>query len=389
GIKRNSTISLISASFLIAACSLTKYFGMSLIPLLFAYSLAEKRKLGYWVLFLLIPILILAAYQWATFTLYGTGLLLNGFSYSSSYRELFHSNYFTKVLTGLVFTGGCLISALFYFPLLWRKRILAVCALLTLLYILSLPFLITIGAFEISTGEGVKWLNVIEFSLLTLAGANVVALVVHDLWRNRNADSLLLFLWSMGTLIFVCFLNWSINGRSILPIVSVFGIVLMRHFDRLEAVGYFKVPWRIILPLVPAAIIALWVTWGDYIFAESARSAAIEIHDTYKSASGTLWFQGHWGFQYYMEKLGGKAIDFSNSVPAEGDIVIIPSNTSKTFPMPQDRMFFLSEYRFPMYTYITTLNGDTGAGFYSDAFGPFPFVIGYKTDEKYTVFQLH
>ncbi len=389
GIKRNSTISLICASFLIAACSLTKYFGMSLIPLLFIYSLAKQRKLGYWTLFLLIPVLILAAYQWVTFTLYGTGLLLQGFSYSASYRQSPHINYFAKALTGLVFVGGCLISLLFYVPLLWRKRILAMCALFTLFYMVSLPFLRTIGNFEISTGEGVKWLSVVEFSLLSLAGANFVALVVYDLWGNRNTDSLLLFLWSIGTLIFTCFLNWSINGRSILPLVPVLGIVIMRHFDRSGALDHVRASWRILLPLVPAAIIALGVTWADYIYADSARSAAVQINNTYKNASGTLWFQGHWGFQYYMEKLGGKAIDAGHPALAEGDLVIIPSNVSRIFPMRQDRMFLLSEYRFPMYTYITTQNEDAGAGFYSDVFGPFPFVIGYKTVEKYTVYLLH
>ena len=63
------------SSLLIAACALTKYFGLSLIPLLLVYSLVRKRRLGSWAGFLLIPLFVMGGYEVWTRALYGRGLL--------------------------------------------------------------------------------------------------------------------------------------------------------------------------------------------------------------------------------------------------------------------------------------------------------------------------
>ena len=46
------------AAMLIAACGLTKYFGMSLFPLLAAYSVLQQRRVGRWLLYFVWPVLI-------------------------------------------------------------------------------------------------------------------------------------------------------------------------------------------------------------------------------------------------------------------------------------------------------------------------------------------
>jgi 4-amino-4-deoxy-L-arabinose transferase-like glycosyltransferase len=386
GIKAKSNLSLLCASLLIAACSLTKYFGVSLVPLLLAYSLAEKRKPGYWILFLSIPLLVLAAYQWTTYTLYGRGLLLNAASYALSHREEYSHYFFSRPLIGLVFAGG-LLSIFFYSPFLWRRRTAVTGAVLTLLCIALLPLLGTVGDFKISTGGGVNWPFVFQFTLMACAGVNFLAIIVADLWRNRNPDSVLLFLWSMGTLIFTCFLNWTINGRSILPLVPAFGILLMRHFDTLEESGSLTTSWPVFLPLALAFVFALWVARADYSLAETAQRAAITIRDTYKDAPGTLWFEGHWGFQYYMEQFGGKAVDVRRPALAQGDIVIIPLNNTCIYRLTRD-LELIRSAQFSTAGFMTILNGDTGAGFYSDLYGPLPFAIGPDAVEEYYAYRV-
>ena len=71
GIEYNRWSALCAAAVLLALCALTKYFGMALIPLILVYSVVKKRKLEIQVLFLLIPVIILAGYQWLTYELYG------------------------------------------------------------------------------------------------------------------------------------------------------------------------------------------------------------------------------------------------------------------------------------------------------------------------------
>jgi len=39
-------------------------------------------------------------------------------------------------------------------------------------------------------------------------------------------------------------------------------------------------------------------------------------------------------------------------------------------------------------SWLTTMNPKLGAGFYSDVFGPLPFVIGSVPTEKFMVFEI-
>ena len=82
------------------------------------------------------------------------------------------------------------------------------------------------------------------------------------------------------------------------------GILLVRRIEQraLPFKRYSTLFW----PLVPAVFVALLVTWADYGLANSARSAVEKIYATYIKEQRPLWFQGHWGFQYYMELRGAK-----------------------------------------------------------------------------------
>ena len=388
GIKTESNISLGIASLLIAACCLTKYYGMSLIPLVFAYSLTEKRRLGRWMLFLLFPVLILVAYQWATHALYGRGLLLDAVSYSTTFRARMSAGFLTKALVGLAFIGGCLITILFYSPIFWRKWIVATGTLLILFLTFFLKHFTTVLNFQIFDNSNINWLFIIQFSILCCAGVCIIFIAIADIWRRRDADSLLLFLWLMGTFIFAIFLNWSINGRSILPAVPASGILLIRHLSRRKVDGHNKSYWHLLLPLVPALVIALLVTWADYRLANASRSAAIKIYNTFSSAPGTLWFQGHWGFQYYMETLGAKALDFERPAISAGDIIIIPLNNTNIRPMSKEWFVLIQEFQLSTDTVMATMNSAAGAGFYSDLWGPLPFAVEYQTNEKYYAFRM-
>jgi 4-amino-4-deoxy-L-arabinose transferase-like glycosyltransferase len=388
GILKNNHTALVIASLLIAACGLTKYFGMSLIPLLITYSLFEKRKIGRWMLFMLIPLLALSVYQWATHVLYGKGLLLDAASYAASTREILRGNFVTKMLTGMAFIGGCMIPALFYSPLLWKKWILAAVALSISIIVFTLYQYTTVLNFTTPKSNNINWLFIGQLSLLCCAGVSYLALVGADIWKRHDADSFLLFLWAMGTLVFAIFVNWTINGRSILPVAPLSGILLVRQLSRQKGTDYHKHFVRLLLPLAPVLSIALLVTWADYRLANTARDAAANIYALYKQTSEPVWFQGHWGFQYYMEKVGAKAAALDSSNLKVGDIIVTPLNNTNVRNPSRD--LFTPGQRYIVSTdgWLTTMNRRTGAGFYSDIWGPLPFVISRDTDEEYDVFRL-
>lgn len=386
GLKNGSTPALIAAAVLIALSSLTKYYGMCLIPLLFVYSLAKERRLDRWMPFLFIPVIILALYQWYTFTLYGKGLLLDASSYALEHQQGGVRNFFTKGLIGLFFTGGCLISILFFSFFLWRTRTLIIGAVLLLPFIVYYVSQLAPHGLAYTGDNRINWPFVVHCYLFPAAGIGVLCLAASDLWRGKDADSLFLFLWIVGTFVFASFVNWTVNGRSVLPMFPAMGILVLRRMEHRNALNG-PMTASVLLPLVPALLIALSVTWVDYKWANIARKEAVALSHQNGKGPRTVWFQGHWGFQYYMQEHGGRAIDLNKSILERGDAVVVPSNNTSIEPMPEDRFKSLQVRIVAPVKWLSASNDSTGAGFYSSGVGPLPFVFGRVPEVTYTVFR--
>jgi dolichyl-phosphate-mannose-protein mannosyltransferase len=383
GMENDNVIDLLSAAFMIAACSLTKYYGASLIPLLLVYSLVKKRRLGNWLLFMIIPVIILACYQWLTYKMYGVGLLLDAGTYAAKARNITGQGVAGDLLTGLSFTGGCLITALFLAPLLWGKKWLAGGAAVLVLIVCGLAGMDKFGVLPLQTRSGVNWLAVLQLSLFIVSGLSLISLTVADLWKNRDADSCLLFCWILGTFVFACLMNWTVSGRNILPMVPAAGIILAR---RLGAEGMDR-PGRsswLAAALGLSLLIGLMAAWADYRLADTARDAAARIGRAYAQIPGKLWFQGHWGFQYYMERVGGKPVDFNRSILSRGDIVVTPRQNTNVRPLPEDLVVHLNTVSLspggPLSVFFSR-----GAGFYTSVCGPLPFALGKAQNMEYLV----
>lgn len=386
GMKENKQWNLLFAAMLISLCTLTRYVGIALVALLFVYSLMQKRKLGVWVLYLLIPPVILAGYLWAAQLLYGGGLLSEAASFAVRFRWKEKVALFPKVLTGLAFAGGCIMTVLFYVPLLWSRRVMIVGAILTILFILILASAEKIGSTPTRNINGVKWGFLIQVALMVAGGVSLVALAGVDIRQCRDADSLLLLLWVVGIFFFASFINWTVNARSILPMIPAAGILLVRRVERLSKTKREVRMWRAAWPLVPAAVVALSVGWADYAWANTARSAAETISKSFENYKGDIWFQGHWGFQYYMESNGHKALDFKHSKPASGDIIIVPSNNCFSWNLPQKDFLLSQTFQVEPLRWLATMNLSLGAAFYADVWGPIPFAVGPVDVEKYRAY---
>lgn len=368
---------LIVAGILISLCALTKYFGISLISLLAVYTLLKRRR---WAALaaLLIPVAVLTAYQLATLWMYQRGLLLDAISFSVRARRGYGSGWLTPFI-GLAFSGGCLMSVLFFLPLLWSRRGLIVLVVLSALLVQPLA-------------AGRNWDGTILFqaALFLLGGIAVLALVLSDWQRHRDADAALLFLWAAGTLAFGIALNWVINARSLLPLAPVIGILIARRLDRLRGLAIEPLPWREAWPLLPAAVVALFVTIADYRQAGADRDAARRIAANCLSGPGKLWFEGHWGFQYYLQKHGGAAEDQGGNRFHfhKNDFLALPGeNTGVFHELAADEVrevFVVEEILSPL---GGTMSRQQGAGFYSHDHGPLPFVFGPAPPLRYRLLR--
>ena len=327
GIEKDKSLYLLCASILISLSSLTKYFGISLIPLLLFYTLVKKRKLGAWSIFFSIPIGVLLGYHFLTLVLYGNSLLLNAatLAINPDFADKTPS-IIKRTLTGLSFTGGCMAGILFYTHLLWSRRALFGGAII---FLMLTAALVCMNAESIITTPNISTIPyylIIQYSIFITIGGQILLLSVADLLTYKDAKSMLLFLWVFGTFVFASYLNWTINARTVLPMIPAVGIIVIRRIQTKTGLKNSLKSFKYIWPLIPAALIALSATWADVTLANSQRTAAREITSEFNNYPHTIWFQGHWGFQYYMQSIGAKPLDYKNSLIKDGDIVVVPLN---------------------------------------------------------------
>jgi 4-amino-4-deoxy-L-arabinose transferase-like glycosyltransferase len=376
GLDRKSHPLLAVAGFLAAAAILTKYFGASLLPLLLAYGLMRERRIGMWCLHLLIPTAIFAAYLlWARY-LYG----LNPLSEAAQYAAKTAADDLARPLIGVAFTGACLATVMFYVPLLWRRRTLALGAVPGITGFFTIAYYDDYFFYRAASSNAQAFQFAAHYALFLLAGITVLSLCVTDARRTRDADSGLLVLWLLGTFAFSTFLNWSITARTILPMAVPAAILLSRHLDQNRAVSqpwFQRCRWGL---MVPAFALALWVSYGDYAAAYLARRAAYDVQRQNGSHAGKYWFMGHWGYQYYLEESGLRYLtpDAKAELAAGDRVAIFRWLTLDSMTFDPTTMFRVpdAEISIANPVGISTHHPLTRSGFYTSMLGPLPFTIG-------------
>jgi 4-amino-4-deoxy-L-arabinose transferase-like glycosyltransferase len=377
------------SALLITLCALTKYFGVALVPLLAAYSLARQRRLGSWAWYLLLPIAVLTGYQDWTKAVYGLRMISEAAHMSAGVRQARQSSALAKALVDLSFVGGCMLPALTFAPVLWpRRKILAVCVVSGIAGILISSGRIALGEMLWPYDFYGHWLLVgSQLTLFIAAGLSVMALAFADAWERKDADSVLLMLWVVGTFIFTGFLNWAINARSVLPLIPAVGILLARRVDALQMKSIRWRPAMLAIPLAAAGAVSLWLTWADTELANSARTAAALVQQKTRNQPDKVWFLGHWGFQYYMESFGALPVVVDDPPHQPGDF-LATAGDRLLFEMRPEFVASRDVIEIPMRLGITTIQSEMGTGFYDSDLGPLPFAIGPVPPEHYELIRL-
>jgi 4-amino-4-deoxy-L-arabinose transferase-like glycosyltransferase len=374
------------AAIFIAACALTKYFGIALLPLLLAYSLSKRRRIAVSIAYLAIPVLLLALYQHWTRGLYGRGLLSDAIQYASLHNRGHELSFPAKTLLGLVFTGGCALPALFLSPQLWKRR--SIFATVAVAIAAGLAISGHQAWFETPRASAVWTAVSAQMALWIAGGLSAVGVALISL-RKITPERLLLSLWAGGTFFFAAYLNWTINARSVLPMIPAAAILVACLLERRKTA---PTPRSLALTgaaLLAAAVVSIWVTRADANLANAGRTAAAQLSRQVGPSHAAVYFEGHWGFQYYLQQSGARPADLRNSPFHAGDVLIIPENTTNSFGPPPG--FVLAEVRMvelPLAGGIATMSEPAGAGFYASVWGPLPFAFGRVPPERYLVARL-
>ena len=379
GLELHNYWLLLLASLLLAAAALTKYFGASLVPLLAVYTLVQDRRLTSRLLFLLIPVAVIGIYEVMTKAKYGQGLFSGAMIYPWEATAKAEKQLSGQFLTGLSFTGGCLFSALFYAPFLKSRKVI-ISGIAIFLALLPLFYLGITRGLTWRTGAAVT----AEGALFATLGIGILALAVADIVQQKTADSLLLGLWVFGTFFFAAVMNWSITSRTFLPMAPAVVILLLRRCKTFAHDNGLSLWW----PLLPAALVSLLITMADYKLADTARLASKSFQDRFRNEPGKVWFEGHWGFQYYMEQWKAKPVDWDQRGIISSDLLILAlgnTNVSLTPPVPTTGP--PEQVNYPQFL-LATMSPEMRAGFYSSIWGPLPWAFARIPPERYLIFRV-
>jgi len=382
GLETGKHVPLLMSALCICLSALSKYFGISMLPLLLVYTLMVKQKPGWWIVYLLAACAVLWGYNAVTAKMYGHGLLTDAVSYTQNLDPLLKSSLPVKSITTLIFSGGCLLSAVFFMPFFISRKwlIIGLAAIAAGIGIMYVPGLWAQLAPRYTKSTA---LELFQGGIFIAGALACIGVVILDVYKRRDAASIVLLLWVLGTLAFTGFFNWTINARSILPMAPALGIVIARRIGDTATAKLHRKLW---MAIIPAAALSLLVTWADYAMANSSRDAADSIARDYGSFSRTIYFEGHWGFQYYMEQHGFKAIDFNHTDKLKhGDIIVLPYNNTNVFPTPDGFADKVSVTDLTPCPFLTVMNVIGHAGFYAHGWGPLPYAFGKAPAEIYTV----
>ncbi len=438
GLERDSRADLLAGGLLAGLGFCVKFPALALVPLLATYGFCRKQRFGWWLGAACIPLLFVGAYEWSTTVLYGKGLFHFAAAMSSHARSQQISSIIARQFVGLSYLGGCFLPALFAAPLLWSTGSTVRGLLVIVPCVLVYPYF---GEYVVlwEPDGSPNWLLCLQSSIFIVSGLHVLLLAVNELGSPRNAASFLLFLWIVGIFVFATSVNWTLNGRSLLPMTPAVVLLILRQLERrFPAAGLARSPslleqlwWppakrlaaqalaarkppqgrkglAMLLArsrqmfedgsaglallccfvLLPATGLSLIVSKADRDFANSARTAAQELCAKYARPGRTLWFEGHWGFQYYMENHGARPLERKFLQPDRGDYVIVPWLAPCLFDFPTNYVRLVDCQSYLPNPGCSLMSLSAGAGFYGSMLGPFPFSCGNINPQRYYVFEV-
>jgi len=372
-LKRDSIILFLVSSILAAACLLTKYNGAFLLILLGTAGFLHRCRIERHLLWLCVPVAALILYWLAMSARYHMDIGGNTASYIDENRSFAPLPVFRSVIAGIVFSGAILAGVFpFLFFALKRKEVIGI-----VVSALVLEFIFS------KTGEPSLPLWSLQHGMWLVAGVALLWLATREIFYRNDRIGILLFLWLGLAGVFSVGVNWCVNGRSLITLIPAVGLLVARAESK---AAHF--PRRLVLVcLLPMIIFSCVVSSADYEMASINKNVATTINDQFNQAylkNRSLWFEGHWGFQYYMDRQGVQALDVWDSIIKPDDILIFPVNLSDLY-IPRKATFITQKkLSIPHSLPVTVMNKFSGAGYYG-AFGDLPFVFGMKATEDVDV----
>jgi hypothetical protein len=189
----------------------------------------------------------------------------------------------------------------------------------------------------------------------------------------RRPQARFLAAWAASVILLQLLLYWSVVTRYvaflIIPVVLAQAAALETRLGPAALRRTYAVGFGVVF------ILSMALARVDYRYAAAQKETAGLVAE--QARGKRLWFTGHWGFQYYMEKAGASQIDALAGgwgAPRPGDVVVVPAVNSRVLPLPGPAAGRGIVLPCPEPVPLR-LMGRGGAGFYSSKFGFLPYSV--------------
>lgn len=406
GIDNDNKKILLLSGLLVGLAILTRYVALTLIPLLFAYSILNKRSLLKTFFPLSISALLFGVWAFQNLIYYGELHFIAGSRFFAKFYENFSFGFIdliNKSISDLSGIGGSAV-----FPFAWlvlaaasrRKIIIYSLAVLFSLYVLivnplhadalryysNLQSILFICFF--STGLFITY-TVFEVGIKPF----IVSLLRATSPERRNiifnyADNIFLFSWFGVILASSIIILPFGSSRYMLPLLIPVVVILINQTEKVfnRNIKYFRIFSASVM--VATLLVGLTLAYGDYVYAQGYRSFARSLKGEINNKR--VWFIGEWGFRYYMENEGYSYLLSNNNSPKEGDIIVKPriAGLHEMASELRSRVELIESVEYKSKVPIRLLNYEAKAGFYANGFGLLPFSISAAKLEIFDIFKV-
>jgi hypothetical protein len=339
---RNSWRTAAWAGLLAGVAVQTKYTAL-LVPCVMLLAAGLYRRVGLGILAALTAMLVLAGWEWFVAVRHGESHFV--FHLLHDGRWLPDVAFLPEGL--LTIPGGAapMLVLLGMLALRWPgRRIAATVGFVATTYLIVLFAPDAYTKVEWELGEGVFFVS-LACGLYAVAGGvllGILAVVVRTLLRpgrtgkrsDAGRDALFLTGWLLLEIAGYFVLSPFPAVRRLMGVVVVATVLLGRLASRsCRSLSARRGVWAVSLANVLLGLLFYAADLRDAVAQkEAAETAALRLRE----AGGTVWFVGHWGFQFYAERAGMQPLIPEISELQPGDWLVVPERRFEqqriTFP---------------------------------------------------------
>lgn len=377
GLDNDKRFLLVCSGISCGLAALIKYNTLILVPLLFIYSFTKNGKIDKRILYLLIGIAIFLAYSYCTSLMYGKSHFSQAASMILSSPNLLKISLYFLALSSYI--GGATIFPLIFifFSFLLSKRNLGYYAVFIVSILVGFFARFKLG-FTIAAALMLSLFIFSFFSFLYVVFRE--GIFRYPLGNKFVRDNLFLVSW-IGVVISFHVLVVFVAVRFMLLLIPPVVILFYRILENKLGNRLMLVRQISVIAIVATCILGFLVSRADLLYANVYRVFSNEIPALFKTNENKIWYAGHWGFMYYMDKKNYTHIESFSTLPAKNDILIVPSRPD-TELFSQDlikRLRIIKVFEYNTSFPVRTMSEESYAGFYSSSsrtrltFLPFSF----------------